>query len=220
MGLGAIKGKVKQARWRFYLAVFALLAVVLGMPNPGFVSAVAAEPVKALDYKMAGDATKMRIVINFDHEPDLRWFLLRGPNRLVIDLPETKMAINAKDLKARGLVRGVRYGVLPNGSSRLVVTGKGPFLVERLDVLKNEDGVGYRIVADISAASEREFDEALSVQAETTGSTVAGNKSDRISKFPLRRFTIVIDPGHAGVDGAADGLSGTVQNEVTLDFAA
>jgi N-acetylmuramoyl-L-alanine amidase len=219
MGLVANNGKVQPGSWCLSLVVLALFAVFFSLSLLGPAPAVAAEPVNAIDYKMAGDATKMRIVINFDHEPDLRWFLLRGPNRLVIDLPATKMAIDAKDLKARGLVRGVRYGVLPNGSTRLVVTGKGPFLVERLDVLKNEDSAGYRIVADISAASEREFDEALSVQAETTGSTVAGNKSDRVSKFPLKRFTVVIDPGHGGVDGGAEGLSGTVEKEVTLAFA-
>ena len=43
-------------------------------------------------------------------EPDPKWFLLRGPHRLVIDLPKTKFAIDPKELKARGLVKNVRYG--------------------------------------------------------------------------------------------------------------
>src|SRR6187402_2544337 len=47
----------------------------------------AASALEAHDYKMAGDATRMRVVINFDTEPDPKWFLLRGPHRLVIDLP-------------------------------------------------------------------------------------------------------------------------------------
>ena len=32
-------------------------------------------------------AVRMRAVINFDSEPEPRWFLLRAPHRLVIDLP-------------------------------------------------------------------------------------------------------------------------------------
>ncbi|KQZ82005.1 N-acetylmuramoyl-L-alanine amidase [Mesorhizobium sp. Root157] len=219
MGPAANKEKAKRIRWRFHLVVLVLLTALFGLPCLGPASAMAAEPARMIDYKMAGDATKMRIVMNFDREPDVRWFLLRAPNRLVIDLPAAKVAIDAKALKARGLVKNVRYGALPDGSSRLVVIGKGPFLVERVDVLKNDDGAGYRIVADLSAASDREFDEALSIQAETTGSTVAGNKSDRVSKFPLRRFTVVIDPGHGGIDGGAEGLSGTVEKAVTLAFA-
>ena len=32
----------------------------------------------------------MRVVLHFDREPDPKWFLLRGPHRLVIDLPQTR----------------------------------------------------------------------------------------------------------------------------------
>ena len=63
-----------------------------------------ASALEAHDYKMAGDATQMRVVINFDKEPDPRWFLLRSPYRLVIDLPKTSFAIDPKELKARGLI--------------------------------------------------------------------------------------------------------------------
>ena len=40
---------------------------------------------------------KMRIVMQFDREPDPKWFLLRGPHRLVIDLPQTAFAVEPKD---------------------------------------------------------------------------------------------------------------------------
>lgn len=172
-------------------------------------------------YRMAGDAVHTRIVMEFDREPDVRWFLLRGPNRLVVDLPRTEFAIGARDLKPRGLVRLVRYGGLENNASRLILTGKGPFLVDKLDVLKNEDGPGYRIAIDMSAASDRQFEEALSIQAETTGSTVAAGKADRVAAAAKadHRFTVVIDPGHGGIDGGAEGANGTVEKDVTLAFA-
>lgn len=180
-------------------------------------------PLGATSYKMAGDATKMRIVMTFDREPEIKWFLLRGPNRLVIDLPRTAFAINAKDVKGRGLVKGVRYGDLGEGASRLILTGKGPFSVDKLDVLKNEDGNGYRIAIDMSAASEREFDAALADQALTTGSTVSSDKGGRVGTGPIsnpgHRFTVVIDPGHGGIDGGAEGLNGTIEKNVTLAFA-
>ena len=110
-----------------------------GLPQP---LAASAQPIKAVSFKMAGDATKMRIVVDFDRAPDPKWFLLRGPNRLVIDLPGTLLRFHPDDLKARGLVRNVRYGAIADGASRLVIAGKGPFLVEKLDVLANEDGSG------------------------------------------------------------------------------
>ena len=75
---------------------------------------------------MAGDAVRMRVVINFDAEPDPRWFLLRGPHRLVIDLPKTKFAIDPKELKARGLVRNVRYGHINDKHLAPDPGGEGP----------------------------------------------------------------------------------------------
>jgi N-acetylmuramoyl-L-alanine amidase len=183
----------------------------------------ATEPVKAKHYKMAGDATKMRIVVDFDREPDPKWFLLRGPDRLVVDMPDTRLLFDPDDLKARGLVRNVRYGTIADGASRLVIFGKGPFLVEKLDVVKDEDGSGYRLAIDITAASAREFDAALADQALSTGSTVSAGKSTRVgtgpTSKPAHRFTVVIDPGHGGVDGGADGVTGAVEKDVTLAFA-
>jgi N-acetylmuramoyl-L-alanine amidase len=182
-----------------------------------------AAPLEAKAYKMAGDATHMRIVMQFDREPDLRWFLLRGPHRLVIDVPETNFSVDARELKARGLVAGVRFGNVGEGRSRLILSAKGPFAVERVEVMENEKSAGYRLVADIAASSERVFDEALAEQTQTTGSTQATKKTDRLGQMAQRaagkRFTIVIDPGHGGIDGGAEGVNGTVEKSVTLAFA-
>lgn len=186
-------------------------------PQP---SAVA--PMVATSYKMAGDAVKMRVVIDFDREPEPKWFLLRGPYRLVLDLPATRLALDPAELKARGLIRSVRYGPLADGASRLVIATKGPFQVDKLDVLRNEDGSGWRLAVDLSAASAREFEAALADQALSTGATAA-RKGERVGSGPIsapaHRFTVVIDPGHGGVDGGAEGVSGTVEKDVTLGFS-
>ena len=46
---------------------------------------------------MAGDATRMRVVIQLDREADPKWFLLRGPFRLVVDLPETNFSVDPEN---------------------------------------------------------------------------------------------------------------------------
>ncbi|MDX8480938.1 N-acetylmuramoyl-L-alanine amidase [Mesorhizobium sp. VK24D] len=221
MGLAgtADKGRGAAGYLRLMAGTLFLLAALLGLTA----ASRAEGPIGATGYRMAGDATKMRIVMTFDREPDVKWFLLRGPNRIVVDLPRTRFALDAKDVKPRGLVRAVRYGDQGQGS-RLILTGKGPFAVDKLDVLKNDDGSGYRIAIDISAASEREFDEALANQSLTTGSTVSTDKGGRVGTGPVsapgHRFTVVIDPGHGGVDGGAESAGGTVEKNVTLAFAA
>ena len=76
------------------------------------------------------------------------------------------------------------------------------------------------MIVDLAAASDKEFNAALSIQAETTGSTQATPKGDRLGKpVPDDLFTIVIDPGHGGIDGGAAGPNGTVEKDITLSFA-
>nr|WP_235633423.1 N-acetylmuramoyl-L-alanine amidase [Aquibium oceanicum] len=176
----------------------------------------------ARGYRMAGDASRARVVMEFDKEPQLKWFLLRAPHRLVIDLPETLFAFDAEALEPRGLIGGVRYGNLGNGSSRMILSTTGPFTVEKLSMLENENSPGYRLVVDMVADSEAAFEQALADQAETTGSTVNEDKKDRLGDSPERPdrpFTVVIDPGHGGIDGGAKAVDGTAEKEITLTFS-
>jgi N-acetylmuramoyl-L-alanine amidase len=171
---------------------------------------------------MAGDAIRMRVIMQFDREPDPKWFLLRGPHRLVIDLPETNFSVDRNDLKPRGLISSVRFGNIGEGRSRLILAATGPFTVEKIDILQNENSSGYRIVADIVASSDKAFDQALADQMQTTGSTQATTKVDRLGQPAAqgdKRFTIVIDPGHGGIDGGAEGVNGTLEKSITLAFA-
>jgi N-acetylmuramoyl-L-alanine amidase len=204
IGLRAVAGS-------FLLALSALLSLPAG-----------AAPLEAKAYKMAGDAVRMRVVMQFDREPDPKWFLLRGPHRLVIDLPETNFSVDARELKARGLITNVRFGNVGEGRSRLILSAKGPFAVERVDVIENEKSASYRLVADIAAASDRAFDEALAEQTQTTSSAETTKKTDRLGQAKVqtdKRFTIVIDPGHGGIDGGAEGANGTIEKSITLAFA-
>jgi N-acetylmuramoyl-L-alanine amidase len=212
----------KQARRNLPLrGLVGVLTLALLVLFQATISAVAAQ-LEARDFKMAGDASEMRVVLNFDSEPDPAWFLLRAPHRLVIDLSETKFLFHPDDLKAAGLITDIRYGHVEEGKSRLILTFKEPFVVERLDVLQNEDAPGYRLAIDIDAASDSEFEAALALQAQTTGSTAAP-KGDRLGQpaapAASRPFTIVIDAGHGGIDGGARGRNGTVEKTITLAFA-
>lgn len=198
----------------------ALLLFVMSLA--GFsLPVAAAETIRVHGYKMAGDASRIRIVLQMEREPQVRWTLMRGPHRLVLDLPGTTLALDPADAAPRGLVTGVRFGQLDAGTSRLILATEGPFKVEGLDVIANESSPGHRLVADLVATSESEFEAALAEQIAVTGSTVAA-KGDRVvstGEQPAKPFTIVIDPGHGGIDSGAEGVGGTLEKAVTLNFA-
>lgn len=214
-------GKEMNVIYRIALiVVFSTLVFVQASGNVR-----AAEELAALTYQAAGDELRTRVVINFDREPDVSTMLLEQPHRLVVDMPKAVFAFDKKSVEPRGLIGDVRYGMIDASRSRLVFTLKGPFAVERLDVIKNDNSPGYRLVADLVASSDRKFAEDLKTQNATTASTETTPKGDRlataapeqISKAP-KPFTVVIDPGHGGIDSGAESASGIMEKNVTLMF--
>lgn len=206
--------------WRVSAGLFALIFAAFAALTAG---PVRAEPTfaTASGFKLAGDSNRLRLVMQLDREPELRYFLLRGPNRLVIDLNDTVFALDPADLKARGLAKEMRYGAVSDGLSRLMLVARGPFAVERFEVVRNEEGEGFRLVADIVSASDEAFDAALADQAQTTGSTQSTKKAERVVPGDPNQkpFTVVIDAGHGGIDSGAEGVNGTLEKAITLAFA-
>lgn len=217
---GPRSGEFPARHW--IVRLLGLLLIVVFAVAGSASDSSAKDRLQASGYKMAGDASRTRVVMQFDREPEIRWFLLRGPHRLVLDLPETSFSLDEAELEPRGMITDVRYGNLEQGTSRLILSFDGPFVVERIDILDNEDGEGTRIVADIVAGSDTAFEKAMAEQIETTGSMQTTPKSDRIGDQATARarpFRIVVDAGHGGIDTGAEGPSGTLEKTITLAFA-
>lgn len=199
----------------------AVIALGLGLVSMVPQSATA-KPLELRDLAIAGDSSKTRMLFSLDVEAEPKLMLLRSPHRLVIDLPEARFRFDEKALKPRGLITGIQYGPAGEGMSRIVVSAKGPFKIVDFNMLANQEKAGNRLVLDLEAASEQLFDAALAEQATSTGSTTPSRQKDdegQTAAKSEKRFTVVIDPGHGGIDGGANGLSGTVEKDVTLAFA-
>lgn len=205
---------------RCLLALLVLLSVLLVQSASVYAADRVTSPLAALTFRMAGDDLRTRIVVMFDREPKLSTLLLDNPHRLVVDLPETRFGFDEKSMEPRGLVSRVRYGLVGKGRSRLILTLRGPFKVEDLRVLKNESASGYRLVADIVATSDREFADQLQGRKEITSSTDRDEKPVQAvsQNGTARPFTIMIDPGHGGIDSGAESLSGIKEKDLTLAF--
>lgn len=219
------RGLAQPVFRRGWLALL-LTPVVLALPNCAVIAADTNKTeLAALTFKMAGDELRSRIVVMFDREPTVETHLLTRPHRLIIDLPEASFGFDKESLKPRGLISDVRYGLIAEKRSRLILDAKGPFRVEKLEVLKNESSAGYRMVVDIVAASDREFAAAIAEQ-KTTKNALASEKNGDETASPAisetlgstHQFTVMIDPGHGGIDSGAESVSGTLEKNVTLAF--
>lgn len=180
--------------------------------------AIEAPRIKASDLVMSGDAKSFQIDVAMTGEPGMNWFLLRGPHRLVIDLDATQFIFEPEALKPNRMVDAVRFGNLDAKRSRLIFEMRGPFSVGEVN-LQDPDPAGVRKLSiNLKAANASEFDAALAEQQMSTAATgeVAVAKTAPLAK---ERFSIVLDPGHGGIDGGAKGVGGTSEKEITLSFA-
>lgn len=181
-----------------------------------------AAPVSALTFRMAGDELRTRVVVMFDEKPDVKPIFFAKPHRLVLELSETRFGFDEKSLTPRGLVSSVRYGLAGAGRSRLILSLIGPFKLENMNVIKNENAPGYRMMVDIIAISDREFADDLAAQnskGSASPAQAAEDKKNREQQQPAKKFTIMLDAGHGGIDSGAEGVTGLKEKDVTLAFA-
>jgi N-acetylmuramoyl-L-alanine amidase len=180
-----------------------------------------AEPTAVQDIRIApyGDGT--RVVIDLNHRVSFRHLRLGQPPRLAIDLPEVAWEVPpASDAAASGLVKGYRFGRFRPGVSRIVLDLTDPFEIRKVFELPPGDGHGYRIVTDLVEASAG----ATPVATGTDG--VDGQRLAAVPVIappppkqpppPSRKRTIVIDPGHGGIDPGAIGAGGDYEKDIVL----
>ncbi len=126
-------------------------------------------------------------------------FLLRDPDRVVMDLPQTRMSRGAKVLPdGAGLVRDVRYAERAGGILRVVLDLKSAASAKSFLSPPNAR-YGYRLVVDLADRSARAIP-ATAIHAPPRG----------------RDVVIAVDPGHGGDDPGATGVYGTHEKDVVL----
>lgn len=168
--------------------------------------------------RLIGDDSRARLLIEFDGEPNVKIRYLDNPYRIVIDLNKTQFDFPTEELEPRGILTDLRYGSMSDQGSRIVLSLKESAVLESEELQELENG-RYRLVLDISAAPENVFRSILADQ-QWTRASVSG-KSSRISlagSSDAKTFVIVLDAGHGGIDGGAEGRNGTIEKHVTLEF--
>ncbi|WP_332060875.1 N-acetylmuramoyl-L-alanine amidase [Bartonella sp. CB74] len=174
-----------------------------------------AEALKLVSLRTIGDNTYTRIIAVFNAKPNIRLQILDRPARLVINLPTVDFptqntSSNKKNILS-AMLSGVRYTFFDAQTSRIILTSKIAFSVEKSTIQKLDNGL-WQLLIDITKSTQEKFNIALKNQQKA-------NSYTKTQLDSIRNFRVVLDPGHGGIDGGAQGVTGILEKNVTLAFA-
>ena len=185
-------------------------------------AAHAAEPAPAT----ATDRT--RFVIGLEKAVAYQVFSLSNPNRVVVELPGIKVALPTLESgKSVGVIKSFRGGMAAADKTRIVIDVNEPVVVAKSAIEKSADGKGQQLALEIVPMAAMERQKAAGKKFPAPSALGAGavqpplpvpavspkQKADRTYKP-----TIVIDPGHGGMDSGAS-KHGAVEKDVVLAFS-
>jgi len=180
------------------------------------------QPV-VMSARIGDHADRTRFVVELSDPIDLRTFTLSNPNRVVIDMPSVQWHLNGPPLPSgHGSIRSYRYGLFRPGNSRFVIDLNRPVSISDPLVLPPENGLGYRVVIDLFPTTQAKFDQTAGWPADLKAREAS---AQRLASLPQpiapalasARKTIVIDPGHGGIDSGTNGVNGLLEKNLVLD---
>jgi len=145
-----------------------------------------------------------RVVFDLSAGTEHRLFTLSNPQRIVIDLKNTRkskaLTVNKKNTS---LMSGIRSAIRKTGELRVVLDLKSN-VRPRSFILKPEGNSGHRLVVDLHATN-------------LDPTPIASSQQKRQKR--KKEIVIAIDAGHGGRDPGAIGKKGTREKDITLAVA-
>jgi N-acetylmuramoyl-L-alanine amidase len=177
----------------------------------------------AISGNIAGDTASTRFFLDFDRELNFKTTYMENPYRIIIDLDEVAFDLQGdSSLQPRGIITSVRFGRIAQGSSRIVLTLSSPVEIIKSSFKKRLDEETYRLLLDMDSTDAKTYADLLTAQQKKPNSRAnLAIKGDRVRQIEKSngRFTIVLDPGHGGIDGGAEGANGAKEKNIVLAFA-
>lgn len=199
-----------------FVQVLNLVIMSLGVIAPGW-----ATQVKAT--RMWPSPEYSRITLELVGAPVYKYFQLKNPARLVLDLenvvPEALSELSGKVTAQDRYVSAVRVARNRPNVTRLVVELKTE-VRPQVFTLKPMGDYAHRLVVDLYPANAQSIEQQVEAAiARAEGPKTEERRAEGERNGVVRLITVAIDAGHGGEDPGAIGARGTREKDVTLAIA-
>ncbi len=166
--------------------------------------------------------SRTRLAFDLTGPAEYQVFRLTTPDRVVVDLTNVEFALAPTSGRTGGgLVRSFRFGAFAPGKSRVVIEPTGPVKVEATRMLREGAHGRHRLEIELVPSSAVELSEKeVAAAVESVARLKTGGDDAAQAAAPAGQSipTIVIDPGHGGVDTGAQGAAGA-EKDIVLAVA-
>ncbi len=208
-------------------ALFWLGFVLVMTAGPAFANG-AAPVASAVRVEETGQGARLLFALSSPAQAAA--YVMAGPDRVIIDIPELNFQLPPHTGQAEAPVRGkksskiissFRFGLFAPGKSRIVVDLGRPALVTKVASVSKADGA-VELQIELREADPAAFTLAARAAAnEAVARDLMGDSPVKPTPRPTdsRRPMVVIDPGHGGIDAGAQGKKNTIEKDVVFDFS-
>jgi N-acetylmuramoyl-L-alanine amidase len=168
--------------------------------------------------------TQNAITLAFDQPVSMQILHLADPARIVLEMQETGFAFDSAAVPLPETVVSARMGRFDKGLTRIVLQLAVPLVADFTGDAAGGGALEGRQSFELSltARDETAFAAHAEADAEAYGAgraIIAGQGDEPAQAGAAKPFTLVIDPGHGGIDSGALGALGTLEKDMTLAFA-
>ena len=216
----------------------------LGLALPLLACAQLTQAAELRDLRLSTGLQSAQLVLQLSEPTHHRFFTLEAPNRVVIDLSDTRVAPNVRTPEGTGPVDGIRLGRQPKNVLRVVVELKSELPVRTkwvghgvsqlvIDMGKPSAIAPMASVRSAGSVAPAPRDASASKPSITnspangaarvpTPAKTAPPQEVKAAHAPVdgdRDVVVAVDAGHGGQDPGAIGRGGTREKDVVLSIA-
>lgn len=197
------------------------LALIAGL-GLGLFQFAAAEPKPQNEFPVATDARleqtgdTVRLTMALSRPVEVGTSLRAGPDRVIVDLPSVNFQVQpAAARRSAGFVSAFRFGLFTTDRARIIIDLAQPAVVVRAEARPVRGGFGELLI-ELRRATRAEFQAAVNSSPARDAETASAIPAPVKPPGETRR-TIVVDPGHGGIDPGAV-VASIAEKSVVLAF--